>query len=41
MNSVESSKRACYAARVAEYDSIHLKPERQDDRRAIWRWLPG
>ena len=29
-----------YAARAAEYDRIYLKPEHQDDLRAIERWLP-
>jgi demethylmenaquinone methyltransferase/2-methoxy-6-polyprenyl-1,4-benzoquinol methylase len=30
-----------YAARAAEYDRIYLKPERQEDLRAIERWLPA
>jgi ubiquinone/menaquinone biosynthesis C-methylase UbiE len=29
-----------YAARAPEYDRIYLKPERQDDLRAIEAWLP-
>ena len=29
-----------YAARAREYDRIYEKPERQDDLRAIERWLP-
>jgi len=29
-----------YAARAAEYDRIYAKPERQEDLRAIERWLP-
>jgi demethylmenaquinone methyltransferase/2-methoxy-6-polyprenyl-1,4-benzoquinol methylase len=29
-----------YAARAPEYDRVYLKPERQDDLRAIERWLP-
>ncbi len=29
-----------YAARAPEYDRIYLKPERQNDLRAIERWLP-
>lgn len=29
-----------YAARAPEYDRIYAKPERQDDLRAIERWLP-
>ncbi|MBF5007405.1 class I SAM-dependent methyltransferase [Diaphorobacter caeni] len=29
-----------YAARAREYDSIYLKPERQDDLRAMKAWLP-
>jgi SAM-dependent methyltransferase len=29
-----------YAARAAEYDRIYLKPERQNDLRAIEHWLP-
>lgn len=33
--------REYYAARAAEYDDVYLKPERQDDLRAIARWLPG
>lgn len=41
MSSVESSMRAYYAARAAEYDSIYLKPERQADLRAIEHWLPA
>lgn len=32
--------REYYAARAAEYDEVYLKPERQDDLRAIARWLP-
>ena len=32
---------AYYAARAPEYDRIYLKPERQDDLRAIERWLPS
>jgi SAM-dependent methyltransferase len=30
-----------YAARAPEYDRIYLKPERQQDLRAIEAWLPG
>ena len=30
-----------YAARAPEYDRIYLKPERQDDLRAIEAWLPS
>lgn len=29
-----------YAARAKEYDNIYLKPERQEDLRAIEAWLP-
>jgi demethylmenaquinone methyltransferase/2-methoxy-6-polyprenyl-1,4-benzoquinol methylase len=29
-----------YAARAPEYDRIYARPERQDDLRAIERWLP-
>jgi SAM-dependent methyltransferase len=29
-----------YAVRAPEYDRIYLKPERQNDLRAIERWLP-
>ncbi|QIL80051.1 class I SAM-dependent methyltransferase [Diaphorobacter sp. HDW4A] len=29
-----------YAARAREYDTIYLKPERQDDLRAMEAWLP-
>lgn len=31
---------AYYAARAPEYDRVYKKPERQDDLRAIERWLP-
>ena len=31
---------AYYAARAPEYDRIYLKPERQDDLRALEAWLP-
>ena len=31
---------AYYAARAAEYDRIYRKPERQQDLRALERWLP-
>jgi len=30
-----------YAARAAEYDRVYAKPERQDDLRAVERWLPA
>ena len=30
-----------YAARAPEYDGIYKKPERQQDLRAIERWLPS
>ncbi len=30
-----------YAARAPEYDRVYAKPERQQDLRAIERWLPG
>lgn len=30
-----------YAARAPEYDRVYLKPERQEDLRAIERWLPS
>lgn len=33
--------REYYAARAPEYDRIYLKPERQQDLRAIERWLPS
>jgi demethylmenaquinone methyltransferase/2-methoxy-6-polyprenyl-1,4-benzoquinol methylase len=33
--------RAYYAARAAEYDRVYDKPERQQDLRAIERWLPS
>lgn len=29
-----------YSARASEYDSVYLKPERQDDLRIIENWLP-
>lgn len=31
---------AYYAARAPEYDRVYKKPERQNDLRAIERWLP-
>lgn len=31
---------AYYAARAREYDAIYAKPERQDELRALERWLP-
>jgi SAM-dependent methyltransferase len=30
-----------YAARASEYDRVYAKPERQEDLRAIERWLPA
>jgi demethylmenaquinone methyltransferase/2-methoxy-6-polyprenyl-1,4-benzoquinol methylase len=33
--------RQYYAARAPEYDRVYAKPERQEDLRAIERWLPG
>jgi len=30
-----------YAARAPEYDRVYAKPERQDDLRAMERWLPS
>ena len=30
-----------YAARASEYDRVYAKPERQQDLRAIERWLPS
>ena len=33
--------REYYAARAPEYDRVYLKPERQQDLRAIERWLPS
>ena len=30
-----------YASRAPEYDRIYARPERQQDLRAIERWLPG
>ena len=35
------SMREYYAARAQEYDRVYLKPERQQDLRAIERWLPS
>lgn len=32
---------AYYSARAAEYDRIYAKPERQNDLRAMERWLPA
>jgi hypothetical protein len=29
-----------YAVRAPEYDRVYKKPERQQDLRAIERWLP-
>jgi len=39
-DSTETTMQSYYAARAAEYDRIYDKPERQDDLRAIRRWLP-
>jgi len=33
--------RAYYSARAPEYDRIYTKPERQNDLRAMQRWLPA
>lgn len=40
MTSVDPGLRLYYAARVAEYDRVYAKPERQADLRALRRWLP-
>jgi len=36
----EPQMQSYYAARAPEYDNIYLKPERQNDLRAVESWLP-
>jgi SAM-dependent methyltransferase len=39
MTTHEPQMQSYYAARAPEYDNIYLKPERQNDLRAIEKWL--
>lgn len=41
MTASGSQLQSYYAARVAEYDDVYSKPERQSDLRSIERWLPS
>lgn len=36
-----SEMRTYYGARALEYDRVYAKPERQDELRALERWLPA
>jgi demethylmenaquinone methyltransferase/2-methoxy-6-polyprenyl-1,4-benzoquinol methylase len=40
MSHEQLTMQSYYAARASEYDRIYLKPERQNDLRAIEHWLP-
>lgn len=37
---MSTSLKTYYSTRAADYDQIHLRPERQSDLRAMERWLP-
>jgi ubiquinone/menaquinone biosynthesis C-methylase UbiE len=40
MTTHSAQMQSYYACRAPEYDGVYLKPERQQDLRAIERWLP-